>query len=97
MNTTDPSMNRRQALQTMGATALGLAAGGRGDGAHLPSDASDTGRAPEQEAGEILIRGGRVVNADATSQSTDVRILGNTIAEVGPGLTAGAEARIIDA
>ena len=90
-------MNRRQALQTMGATALGLAAGGRGDGAHLPLDASDTGRAPEQEAGEILIRGGRVVNADATSQSTDVRILGNTIAEVGPGLTAGAEARIIDA
>ncbi len=59
-------MNRRKAVRTMGAAALGLAAVARDGGAESRAG---------QEAGEILIRGGRVVNADA-SRLADVRILG---------------------
>ncbi len=97
-------MNRRYALRTMGAAALGLAAGARdGEAAVRPAASeaagatiSEAASAARQEAGEILIRGGRVVNADA-SLVADVRILGNTIAQIGPSLSAAAEARIIDA
>ena len=97
-------MNRRHALRTMGAAALGLAAGARdGEAAVRPAASeaagatiSEAASAARQEAGEILIRGGRVVNADA-SLVADVRILGSSIAEIGPNLTAAAEARIIDA
>jgi dihydropyrimidinase len=49
-----------------------------------------------QPARELLIRGGRVVNADGVVDA-DVRIVGETIAEVGPRLRAGTEARVIDA
>ena len=91
------TMNRRKALHTMGAAALGLAAGSRDGGASVRPATSAVGRAAGvQEAGEILIRGGRVVNADS-SLVADVRLLGNTVAEIGPDLTAGAAARIIDA
>lgn len=80
-------MNRRKAVRTMGAAALGLAAVGRDGGAETRAG---------QEAGEILIRGGRIVNADA-SQLADVRIRGDTIAEIGPDLVPGSGARVIDA
>ena len=80
-------MNRRKAVRTMGAAALGLAAVARDGGAESRA---------RQEAGEILIRGGRVVNEDA-SRLADVRILGDTIAEIGPDLAPGSGARIIDA
>ena len=80
-------MNRRKAVRTMGAAALGLAAVAREGGAETRV---------RQEVGEILIRGGRIVNADA-SQLADVRILGDTIAEIGPDLAPGPGARIIDA
>ena len=80
-------MNRRKAVRTMGAAALGLAAVARDGGAETEAG---------QEATEILIRGGRIVNADA-SQLADVRVLGDTIAEIGPDLAPGSGARIIDA
>ena len=47
-------------------------------------------------AGELLIRGGRVVNADGVV-TADVRILGQSIAEVGRNLVPGAGARVLDA
>ena len=90
------TMNRRKALHTMGAAALGLAAGARDSGASVRLATSEVVRAGGQEAREILIRGGRVVNADS-SLIADVHILGDTVAEIGPDLTAAAEARIIDA
>jgi dihydropyrimidinase len=80
-------MNRRYAGRTLGAAALGLAAVAR-DGVAEASAG--------QEPGEILIRGGRIVNADG-SQLADVRVLGDTIADIGPDLAAGSGARIIDA
>jgi len=89
-------MKRREALHTLGAAALGLAAGTHDGAASMRPATSESARAGQQQAGEILIRGGRVVNADA-SFTADVRILGSTIAEIGANLTAGAEARIIDA
>ena len=61
-----PKMNRRNALRTMGSAALGLAAGARDSAAGVRPATSDSARAAWQEAGEILIRGGRVVNADAS-------------------------------
>ncbi|MBL8986287.1 MAG: amidohydrolase family protein [Gemmatimonadetes bacterium] len=45
---------------------------------------------------DLLIRGGRVVNADGVVRA-DVRIRGATIAEVGPGLRAEPTERIIEA
>lgn len=80
-------MNRRKAVRTMGAAALGFAAVARDGGAQTRV---------RQEAGEIVIRGGRIVNADG-SQLADVRILGDTISEIGPDLAPGSGARIIDA
>lgn len=47
-------------------------------------------------AGEILIRGGRVVNADGV-RNADVRIIDQTITQIGPRLQPGAAARVIDA
>ncbi|HSF14970.1 MAG TPA: amidohydrolase family protein [Vicinamibacteria bacterium] len=73
-------MNRRQALHTMGAAAVGLVA--RASSA--------------QRAGELLLRGGRVVNADG-SRVADVRIKGELIEDVGPDLTATPGASILDA
>ena len=87
MSGTGKRMNRRKAVRAMGAAALGLAAVARDGGAETR---------PGQEAGEILIRGGRIVNADG-SRLADVRVLGETIAEIGPDLAPGSGARIIDA
>ncbi len=53
-------------------------------------------RALAQPANELLVRGGRVVNADG-SRDADVRLAGDTIFEIGPDLAAGPGARIIDA
>lgn len=48
------------------------------------------------EETEVIIRGGRVVNADGIL-TADVRITGSTIAEVGRDLQSGTGARVIDA
>jgi cytosine/adenosine deaminase-related metal-dependent hydrolase len=45
---------------------------------------------------ELLIRGGRVVNADGVRKA-DIRVVGETIAEVATGLRSGAGARVIEA
>lgn len=45
---------------------------------------------------ELVVRGGRVVNADGIA-TADVRVVGETIAEVGPRLRPGAGATVIDA
>ena len=72
--------NRRDAVRALSAAALG---------ARLT---------PVRGVGatEILIRGGRVVNADG-SADVDIRISGETIVELGPALQPGAGARVIEA
>ena len=49
-----------------------------------------------QESGGILIRGATIINADGRAEG-DILIQGETIAEIGPDLTAPAGAREIDA
>lgn len=73
---------RRDAIRGVTAGSIGLAAQRWEVGAAQP--------------GELLIRRGRVVNADG-ARDADVRIVGETIAEVGANLTAPANARIVDA
>jgi dihydropyrimidinase len=78
--------NRRDAIRSLAAT-----------GAMLASRADLSGRAAEAQApAELLIRGGRVVNADGVREA-DVRIVGETIAEVGSGLKPAPGARVIEA
>lgn len=83
------SMSRRQAVHRAATVVAGLVS--------APSLASGAGTRPGlQPTTEVLIRGGRVVNADGIADA-DVRIVGTTIAEVGRGLRASAAARVIDA
>jgi dihydropyrimidinase len=55
-----------------------------------------TPRGYAQPPAAILIRGGRVVNADGV-RDADVRIVGSQISEIGPGLKPRDGARIIEA
>ena len=98
-------MNRRNAIRGAAAIAAGLATGLSplpGAAAPPPSRRGGSGQpatgtsAPRQPAPEILVRGGRVVNADG-SLLADVRIVGERITEIGPDLAAGPDARIVDA
>ena len=66
----------------MGAAAVGLA--GKPIGAL------------SQGVGEILVRGGRVVNADG-SRVADVRVVGDVIVEIGAELAPGSSARVFEA
>lgn len=50
----------------------------------------------QARATEIVIRNGRVVNADGVAEA-DVRIIGERIAEIGRALTPGPGARVIEA
>jgi dihydropyrimidinase len=75
-------LNRREALRAVAAGSVGIAA-------------SPLMAAMAQPL-ELLIQRGRVVNADG-ARDADVRIVGDTIAEVGSNLRAAAHARIIDA
>ncbi len=86
---TENQVTRREALKVMGATWLGAAVIGD---RQAPRAIDSRG----QEAGEVLIRGGRVVNPDG-SFSSDVRVIGEDIAEIGPGLVPGPSARVVDA
>lgn len=74
---------RRHALCSLAAGAFGLAA-------------TRLTTAVAQPPSELFIRRGRVVNADG-ERDADVRIIGETIAEVGVNLRPSANARIIDA
>jgi dihydropyrimidinase len=73
-------MRRRDALWVVAAGCTGLL----------------TSRGYSQAPSELLIRRGRVVNADGV-RDADVRIIGSQIAEIGPGLKPGDGARVIDA
>lgn len=75
-------LTRRDAVRSVVAGSVGLATSRLTAAMAQPS--------------ELLIRRGRVVNADG-SRDADVRIVGETIAEVGGNLRAAANARIIDA
>jgi len=52
--------------------------------------------ARQGQPSEVLVRGGRVVNADGIAE-VDIRVVGATIAEVGRGLRVSAGARVIEA
>ncbi len=81
-------MKRREALRTMGTAAVGLAA--------LPrAGVGDLRVVERQEPSELLIRGGRVVNADG-SREADVRVRGDIITQIEPGLAPAPGSRIID-
>ena len=69
-------------MWSVAAGSIGLAATRLAAGAIQPS--------------ELLIRRGRVINADG-ERDADVRIVGETIAEVGPNLRPSANTRIIEA
>jgi dihydropyrimidinase len=74
---------RRDAVRSFAAGSIGLAT------VRLAA-------AMTQPPAELVIRRGRLVNADG-ARDADVRIVGETIAEVGANLRAAANARIIDA
>ena len=93
------ALNRRDAIRLAAGAAAGLAAGTAPISASV-ADRSRAGtylgRKGPQPSPELLIRGGRVVNADG-SRVADVRIVGERIAEIGPGLAPGREARVLEA
>ncbi|MEQ8330433.1 MAG: amidohydrolase family protein [Longimicrobiales bacterium] len=85
-------MDRRDAIRTAAGVTAGLLAGVQGlAGQDRPAPAAGRG----QEA-ELLIRGGRIVNADG-SRDADVRVVGARIAEIGADLRPGPGARVVDA
>lgn len=77
-------LNRRDVVKSLLVGSAGLALG--------PGSL----RARNRPAGELLVRGGRIVNADGI-RTADLRVTGEAIAEIGSGLRPGPEARIIDA
>jgi dihydropyrimidinase len=81
-------MTRRDAAGSLAAGSVGLALG-----ITRLSAAADHHL---QQPSEILIRGGRVVNADGV-RDADVRIVGQKIAEVATALQPGPAARVIEA
>lgn len=89
---------RREILRTAAGMAAGVATGAARPGELWggATSAAQGGARPNQEAPEILVRGGRVVNHDGTALA-DVRMVGERITEVGTGLTPGAGARVIEA
>ncbi len=95
-------VSRRSALKALGAGWLGASAGSFGAGAPVgrqgaaAADLPGPAHAGRQAPPEILIQGGRVVNTDGVREA-DVRISGELITEVGPGLRPAPGARIIDA
>ncbi len=88
------SLNRRDALRAMVAGGFAIA-GGHGGRQRLVGHEPQLKRRP-QDASEILIRNGRVVNADGV-RDADVRIVGELVTEVGTALQPDAGARIIEA
>ena len=84
-------ISRRALVRTLAAAGVASAVGiPRAAHAIVPGGGRRSG------AGELLIRGGRVVNADGVV-TADVRIVGEQITEVGRNLTPGAGARVIEA
>ena len=84
----DARMSRRKALGTMAAGLTVL--GARGPAAAEPMEPR------QRQAPELLVRGGRIVNADGT-RFADVRIVDGTITGIGANLRPGPGARVMDA
>lgn len=83
----------------MAAGALAGAAGLASASELVGAPASATAPGPwarRPGAGELLVRGGRVVNAGGATDA-DVRIVDRVVTEVAPGLAPGAGARVLDA
>ena len=86
-------MNRRELVRSAAAAAAGLAAGAR----TLPGAVHEVARATLRQAPpEVLLKNGRVVNADGATQA-DVRIRGERITEIGRSLEPAPGARVIEA
>jgi dihydropyrimidinase len=77
-------MTRRDALRSLTAGCVGLATRGTAD------------LMAQQVSSELLIRRGRVVNANGVRE-VDVRVVGETIAEIGAGLRPAVGSRVIEA
>jgi dihydropyrimidinase len=89
----DSTITRRELLHGLALTTAGLALR---DTALSGRDLTGARSYRSQGATELLIRGGRVVNADGI-RDADVRIVGETIQEVARGLTPGSNTRVIEA
>ncbi|NNF25660.1 MAG: amidohydrolase family protein [Gemmatimonadetes bacterium] len=89
-------MNRRQLVRSVAMAAAGLAATRGKAPASALSGAPDSLDPARQLPGALLIRGGRVVNADG-GREADVLIRGERIVEIGAGLNAVEGARVVDA
>ena len=81
---------RREVLQALALGSAGLLAG------RVTAFAHQAEPDAPRRAGELLIRGGRVVNADG-SRVADVRIAGERITEIGQGLRPSPGERVIEA
>lgn len=89
-------MNRRDAIRAAAAAATGLATGTSPIlGTTVDRSATHTTDLSGQPAPEILLRGGRIINADG-GRFADIRILGERITEIGPDLVAGLNTRVVD-
>lgn len=90
-------MNRRDAIRAAAVAATGLATGTPPIlGAKASPRTSQGEGLSGQPAPEILLKGGRVINADG-SRLADVRIVGERITQLGSALAPGPGARIVDA
>jgi len=85
-------LSRRTACRTVAERVAGMALGMHG----LASLAAPFAQPTRQEGNRIVIRGGRVVNADGT-RVADVRIEGERIVGVAASIAAPAGVRVIDA
>jgi dihydropyrimidinase len=93
-NSDNINLGRRDAVGALVAGGIGIA-GGHKKLERLMNRRSRFERSAREDS-EILIKDGRVVNADGVSD-IDVRIIGEFVTEVGSELQAGPSARTVDA
>ena len=87
------------AVVTVAVVSAGAVSGASFVGASAAGAATALAAAPRaaaQGSSEILVRGGEIVTVDGR-RSADVRVVGETVAEIGAALEAGPGAEVIDA
>jgi dihydropyrimidinase len=90
---TTRTITRRDLLHGVAVSAAGFALHGRLPASDVPAGWPS---APAPQGGrEILIRGGRIVNADG-ERDADVRVVGERIREIGRALAPGPDARVVE-